>query len=101
VLYISVGSFAVACLVSLLGSVFVVLQHETMRYAAQVVALGIGVIGVGGLMTASILIVLETRKTLRFLDGTGSSCWRVTKTARMLEMKGLSYCIGANSTAAG
>jgi Protein of unknown function (DUF2721) len=67
-LYLTVGSFAAASLVSLMGSVFVVLRHETMLYAAQAVALCIGVMGVGGLMTASILLVLETRMTLRILD---------------------------------
>jgi hypothetical protein len=69
-LYLTVGSFAAASLVSLMGSLFVVLQHETISNAAQAVALYIGVMGVGALMTASIPFVLETRMSVSVRTGT-------------------------------
>jgi hypothetical protein len=67
-LYLTVGAFAAASLASLMGALFVVLQQGTMRYVVEAVALCAGVVGVGGLMTASVLLVFETRTTLRILD---------------------------------
>ena len=65
--YLSVGSFAAASLVSLLGAVFFIVHHETLHEITQVIAFIAGVIGVGGLVAGSGLLVAETRLTLRLL----------------------------------
>jgi hypothetical protein len=65
--YLSVGSFAAASLVSLLGAVFVVAHQERLRQVTLVVALGAGMAGVGGLVAGSALLVGETRMALRIL----------------------------------
>jgi hypothetical protein len=67
-LYLTVGSFAATSLASLMGALFVVLHQGTMRHAVEAVAMCVGVMGVGGLMTASILLMFETQMTLRILD---------------------------------
>ena len=65
--YVSVGSFAGASLVSLLGAVFVMLGHDLLRACALAAAFCAGVCGVGGLVVGTGLLVLETRLTLRIL----------------------------------
>jgi hypothetical protein len=65
--YLSVGSFAAASLLSLLGAVFFVAQNEALHVAALTVAMCAGVAGVGGLVTGSGLLVCETRMSLRIL----------------------------------
>ena len=65
--YLSVGAFAAASLVSLLGAVFFLAHHDLLHRATQFIALTSGAIGVGGLMTGSGLLVVETRLTLRIL----------------------------------
>ncbi len=65
--YLSVGSFAAASLVSLLGAVFFVAQQDLLRHVTLLVALGVGLIGVSGLVTGSGLLVWETRIALRIL----------------------------------
>jgi hypothetical protein len=65
--YLSVGAFAAASLVSLLGAVFFVAQSETLHIAALSIAMCAGVAGVGGLVTGSGLLVWETRMALRIL----------------------------------
>src|SRR5205823_5681298 len=65
--YLSVGSFAAASLVSLLGAVFFVAGHEALRQVTQVAALGAGLVGVGSLVCGSGLLVWEPRMALRIL----------------------------------
>jgi hypothetical protein len=65
--YLSVGSFAAASLVSLLGAVFFVAQSEALHVAALTIAMCAGVAGVGGLVTGSGLLVWETRMALGIL----------------------------------
>ena len=65
--YTSVGSFAAASLVSLMGAVFFIAHHEWLHEATQVIAFCAGVIGVGGLVAGSSLLVSETRLTLKIL----------------------------------
>jgi hypothetical protein len=65
--YLSLGAFAAASLTSLFGAVLVVAQQEIAREAAMMVAIGCGVLGVGGLVTGSVLLVWETRLTLLIL----------------------------------
>jgi len=73
--YLSVGSFGAASLVSLLGAVFFIVHHETLHEITQVIAFCAGVVGVGGLVCGSGLLVTETRLTLRILrDETKRVC---------------------------
>jgi hypothetical protein len=65
--YVSIGSFAAASLVSLLGAVFFTAHQELVRQITLAASLCAGVIGVGGLTYGSGLLVLETRTTLRGL----------------------------------
>jgi hypothetical protein len=65
--YVSVGSFAAASLVSLLGAVFVVAHNDIVHNVTLVVAFCAGVAGVGGLVIGSGLLVAETRMTLGIL----------------------------------
>jgi hypothetical protein len=65
--YFSVGAFAAASLISLLGAGFFVVGREFLRQVTLMVALGAGLCGVGGLVTGSCLLVFETRMTLRIL----------------------------------
>ncbi|HEY5314510.1 MAG TPA: DUF2721 domain-containing protein [Pirellulales bacterium] len=65
--YVSVGSFAGASLVSLLGAGFYVLGHDLLRHVALIVAFCAGLAGVGGLVVGCGLLVFETRLTLRIL----------------------------------
>jgi hypothetical protein len=65
--YVSVGSFAGASLVSLLGAGFFMLGHGWLRHFALVVAFCAGAAGVGGLVVGCGLLVFETRLTLRIL----------------------------------
>src|SRR6516165_222620 len=65
--YLSVGAFAAASLVSLLGAVFFVAQSPTLHVVALTIAMCAGVAGVAGLMTGSGLLVWETRMALRIL----------------------------------
>ena len=63
--YISVGSFAAASLISLLGAVFVAAQQDLLRQVTLAVSLCAGIVGVGGLACGSGLLVFETRMALR------------------------------------
>jgi len=65
--YLSVGAFAAASLVSLLGAVFFIAHHEMLHLLTQIAAIIAGVVGVGGLVTGSGLLVWETRLTLTLL----------------------------------
>jgi len=65
--YLSLGAFAAASFTSLLGAVFVISQHDVARQSAMLVAFGCGVVGVGGLVTGSAILVWESRLTLAIL----------------------------------
>jgi hypothetical protein len=63
--YIAIGSFAAACLISLLGAVFVAAHQDLLRQITLAISLCAGVVGVGGLAIGSGLLVFETRMALR------------------------------------
>ncbi len=63
--YLSIGSFAAASLISLLGAVFVAAQENLLREITFTVSLCAGVVGVAGLACGSGLLVFETRTALR------------------------------------
>lgn len=65
--YLSLGAFAAASLTSLFGAVLVIMQQGIVREAAMTVAVCCGVLGVGGLVTGSVLLVWETQLTLLML----------------------------------
>jgi Protein of unknown function (DUF2721) len=65
--YLSLGAFAAASFTSLLGAVFVFTHHEVARQVAMLVGFGCGVVGVGGLVSGSGILVWETRLTLAIL----------------------------------
>lgn len=65
--YLSLGAFAAASFTSLLGAVFVLVQHDPGRQVAMVVAFLCGAVGVGGLVTGSAILVWESRLTLAIL----------------------------------
>lgn len=66
--YLSVGCFAAASLVSLLGAVFFVTQQEFLHRPTLIVAFCAGAAGVAGLVAGSGLLVWETRMALRILS---------------------------------
>lgn len=65
--YVSLGSFASAALVSLLGAALVPDGAPATSLAVRVTALLVGVLGVGGLAYGCTLLVGETRLALRGL----------------------------------
>lgn len=65
--YLSLGAFAGASFTSLLGAVFVITHHDVIRQVAMTVAFACGVVGVGGLLGGSAMLVWETRLTLGIL----------------------------------
>ena len=65
--YLSVGAFAAASLVSLLGAVFFIAHNDLLHRITQIAAIGAGVVGVGGLVVGSGMLVWETRLTLALL----------------------------------
>jgi hypothetical protein len=65
--YLSVGAFAAASLISLLGAVFFIAHNDLLHRITQYVAIGAGTVGVGGLVSGSGLLVWETRLTLQIL----------------------------------
>jgi hypothetical protein len=66
--YVSVGSFGAASLISLLAAGFVVLGQDLLREITLGLGLLAGIVGVGGLVAGSALLVFETRLTLRILQ---------------------------------
>ena len=67
-LYIAIGSFASAALMSLAGAV---LTHSVPTLAAsmiEVVAVGLGALAVGGLVRSALLLVRETRVAVGVLE---------------------------------
>jgi hypothetical protein len=65
--YISIGSFAAAALISLVGAVLVAAHEDVLRQITFAISLCAGVVGVGGLACGSGLLVFETRMALRGL----------------------------------
>lgn len=65
--YVSLGAFAAASLVSLLGAVIVPAGFGVLSAAIRVTALAIGVVGLGGLVSGCTSLVRETRITLAAL----------------------------------
>ena len=63
--YTSIGSFAGASLISLLGAVLFAAHEEVLREVTFGISLFAGVVGVGGLIFGSGLLVFETRIALR------------------------------------
>ena len=61
------GAFAGASFTSLIGAAFVITHLDVPRLFAMLVALGCGMIGIGGLVTGSALLVWESRLTLAIL----------------------------------
>jgi hypothetical protein len=66
--YLSVGCFAAASLISLLGAVLFVAHQELLHRPTLIAAFCAGAAGVGGLVTGSGLLVWETRMALRILS---------------------------------
>src|SRR5947207_3155751 len=66
--YLSVGSFAAASLISLLAAGFFIFRQDLLREITLGLGLCAGVVGVGGLVAGSSLLVWETRMTLRILQ---------------------------------
>ena len=67
-IYISIGSFASAALISLAGAV---LTHSVPALAAtmiEVVAVSLGALAVGGLVRGAFLLVRETRVVVQVLE---------------------------------
>jgi len=58
--YTAMAGFATATLSSIIGVVFAS-EEGTVRYASEVAALLAGVVGVGGIVWAAVLLVRETR----------------------------------------
>lgn len=65
--YLSVGSFAAASLISLVSAAGLATHLETLHRVALWVAFAAGVVGFGGLVAGSGLLVFETRMALRIL----------------------------------
>jgi hypothetical protein len=65
--YLSAGSFAGATFAALLGAIFHILDYEGARQAALGGGLVCGVLGVGGLLAGTALLVWETRRSLAIL----------------------------------
>ena len=65
--YLSVGAFAAAALVSLLGAFFVAAHHSYLPSLFMWVSFAAGSVGVAGLVTGSATLVWETRLALFIL----------------------------------
>jgi hypothetical protein len=65
--YLSLGAFAAASFTSLVGAASVIGHLDVPRQAAVFVALGCGVLGVGGLVVGSALLIWETRLAVAIL----------------------------------
>ncbi len=65
--YLAVGSFAASALVSLIGAVFFVAHLDILRTVCMFIGLTTGLLGVGGLVSGALLLVIESRLTLRML----------------------------------
>jgi hypothetical protein len=66
--YASIGSFAAAALVSIVGSLFASPLGETFFLITGTLGLVAGTVGVSGLVIGCTLMVSETRLAVRFLE---------------------------------
>lgn len=66
--YLAAGAFAGASFASLLGAIFHLLALQVARFAALFAGLGCGMVGVGGLLVGTALLVWETRQSLAILQ---------------------------------
>jgi len=66
--YLSVGSFAAASLIALFGAVFTIGHQDILQNVTLWLAMAAGTVGVGGLVTGSLLLVWETRRALQALS---------------------------------
>jgi hypothetical protein len=66
--YTSIGSFAAAALISIIGSVLVSAFGTVLLGTLSALGLIAGAIGVGGLVIGCTLMVSETRLAVRFLE---------------------------------
>jgi hypothetical protein len=67
-MYASLGSFAAAALISVIGSVLAFYDQQLAFRGAAVLGLAIGGLGVVGLVTGCLLMVRETRLALRNME---------------------------------
>jgi hypothetical protein len=65
--YVSLGAFAAAAIMSLIGAVVVMLGADTAAGVIELLALAAGAVGVGGLVMGSGVLVYETRLTLAII----------------------------------
>jgi hypothetical protein len=66
-LYLTVGSFVSASLVSLLGAVLVAAHQDQLRQVALIAAMCAGLTGVAGLLFACAILIRESRLALHLL----------------------------------
>ena len=66
--YLAVGSFAGTSFFSLVGAIFFITRHELFRDMALIAAFCCGVVGIGGLLIGSGILVWETRQTHSILS---------------------------------
>ncbi|MBX3414771.1 MAG: DUF2721 domain-containing protein [Pirellulales bacterium] len=84
--YSSVGSFAAAALISLLGAVFTMGHQNLLQQVSLYVALAAGMVGVGGLVTGTSLLVWETRRALKALTDEAAHLYdRLPSEARAMD----------------
>lgn len=66
--YASIGSFAAAALISVVGSVVATSAVDPLFQAVAFLGLVAGTVGVGGLVVGGVMMVRETRLAIDFLD---------------------------------
>jgi hypothetical protein len=62
--YLSLGAFAAAAIISVIGAGSVMLGANALAVGTELIALAVGTVGVGGLVAGSVVLVYETRFTL-------------------------------------
>jgi Protein of unknown function (DUF2721) len=67
-LYTALGGFSAATLLALLGVVFESQLPESVRWLPEVLAVLAGVVGVGGIVWAAVLLLRETRIAVTALE---------------------------------
>jgi len=66
--YTSIGSFAAAALISIIGSVLVSAFGDVLLKALAALGLVAGAVGVGGLVIGCTIMISETRLAVQFLE---------------------------------
>jgi hypothetical protein len=66
--YLAAGAFAGASFAALVGAIFHLLELPPARLPALIALLGCGMVGVGGLLGGTALLVWETRQSLAILQ---------------------------------